>query len=308
MAVQQIKGRRAVSRHLLIKRVRCGESGCISLFCAFFFGGINVFQYFCNENVYIVIMATVKKVGIDELVQDDKNFNKGTKRGEELMRRSLQKFGAGRSVLIDKNDRLIAGNKTQETAMREGIKDVLVVETDGKTLVAVKRTDIDLDSEEGRELALADNVTASVNIDLEYAKMKDELSKEVLKSWEIKEPLKTQTEMLSKLEYNSCYYEPKEKPQIRLEDCVDMSKFEAKIEALKEYDLTDEEREVLRLFAYRFIRIDFESVANYYAFNASEEMKKAIERLRLVLVDNGIDGYVEDGMLRIVNVEEPGND
>ena len=33
-------------------------------------------------------------------------------------------------------------------------------------------------------------------------------------------------------------------------------------------------------FCYRFLKIDFESVANYYAFNASEEMKKAIKAVK----------------------------
>ena len=72
---------------------------------------------------------------------------------------------------------------------------------------------------------------------------------------------------------------------------------------MNEYDLTDKQREVLKLFAYRFIKIDFESVANYYAFNATEEEKKAIERLRLVLVDNGERGFIEDDMLQILNAE-----
>lgn len=35
--------------------------------------------------------------------------------------------------------------------------------------------------------------------------------------------------------------------------------------------------------------------------NASDEEKKAIERLRLVLVDDGVDGYIEDDMMRIMN-------
>ena len=56
-------------------------------------------------------------------------------------------------------------------------------------------------------------------------------------------------------------------------------------------------------FCYRFLKIDFESVANYYAFNASEEMKKAMERLRLVLVDGGVNGFIEDELLRIINTE-----
>ena len=60
---------------------------------------------------------------------------------------------------------------------------------------------------------------------------------------------------------------------------------------------------VLKWFAYRFIKIDFESVANYYAFNASESEQKIMERLRLVLVDGGVEGFIEDELLRIINTE-----
>lgn len=101
----------------------------------------------------------IKKIKITDLVPDDKNLNKGTERGKELIETSVGRFGAGRSVLIDKNNRIIAGNKTQEAAIAKGIKDVIIVETDGTQLVAVKRNDVDLDSREGREMALADNAT-----------------------------------------------------------------------------------------------------------------------------------------------------
>ena len=95
------------------------------------------------------------------------------------------------------------------------------------------------------------------------------------------------TELLSTLQFDPLYYEPKNKPEITLSDCFDTSKFDAKVKALDEYKLTAEQKAVMKMFCYRFIKIDFESVANYYAFNASEEEKKAIERLRLVLVDSG---------------------
>ena len=62
------------------------------------------------------------------------------------MERSLNELGAGRSILIDKNDNIIAGNKTQEAAIKAGITKVRVVETTGDELVAVKRTDVDIDS------------------------------------------------------------------------------------------------------------------------------------------------------------------
>lgn len=112
-------------------------------------------------------MAATKiiETSIDSLVPDNLNANKGTEYGQHLIEESLRKFGAGRSILIDKNNRIIAGNKTVENAANVGLENVIVVETDGNHIVAVKRSDIDLDSEKGREMALADNATGSVNLE-----------------------------------------------------------------------------------------------------------------------------------------------
>jgi superfamily II DNA/RNA helicase len=80
------------------------------------------------------------------------------------MNMSLKELGAGRSILIDKHGNIIAGNKTQKAAIEAGIKKVRIVETTGDELVAVKRTDIDLDSKKGREMALADNTASRLNL------------------------------------------------------------------------------------------------------------------------------------------------
>lgn len=109
-------------------------------------------------------MAKVIETNIESLVPDNKNFNKGTEYGQHLIEESLRKFGAGRSILLDKNNRIIAGNKTTENCANVGLDDVIIVETDGTKLVAVKRTDIDLDSAQGREMALADNATGKANL------------------------------------------------------------------------------------------------------------------------------------------------
>jgi ParB-like nuclease domain. len=114
---------------------------------------------------------------------------------------------------------------------------------------------------------------------------------------------KKETEILSGLEYDPMYFEPEQVPFLSLKDCVDTTLYDAKMKALDEYDLTDEQRQAMKLFAYRFIKIDFEAVANYYCFQAKEEERKAIERLRLVLVDSGnLDGFVQDDLLRIANL------
>ena len=105
-----------------------------------------------------------KIIDIEQLAQDQHNFNKGTEQGQELMERSFKEMGAGRSILIDRNGNIIAGNKSQKAAIAAGIKKVRIIETTGDELVAVKRTDVDIDSAEGRRMAYLDNLTTQVNL------------------------------------------------------------------------------------------------------------------------------------------------
>lgn len=109
-------------------------------------------------------MAKLKDAKLKDLVFDNKNFNKHTEFGMSLIEKSLRNNGAGRSILIDKNNRIIAGNGVTEVAGQIGLDDVQIVETDGTKIIAVKRTDIDLDSKQGREMALADNATGAADL------------------------------------------------------------------------------------------------------------------------------------------------
>jgi len=120
---------------------------------------------------------------IKDLVPDNKNFNKGSEFGNSLIEKSFRKFGAGRSILIDKNNRIIAGNKSIENAGAIGMDDVRIVESDGTKIIAVKRIDIDLDSPIGREMALADNASAKANIVFDAELIEAELSEAVAVEW-----------------------------------------------------------------------------------------------------------------------------
>lgn len=123
-------------------------------------------------------MANTQVKNIADLVPDDRNANKGTERGNAMIERSLRQYGAGRSILIDKHGKIIAGNKTAENAGLIGLEEIVVVPSDGTKLVAVQRTDLDLDSDpRARELALLDNRTSEVNLDWDgelLAAFKDE--------------------------------------------------------------------------------------------------------------------------------------
>lgn len=101
---------------------------------------------------------------ISDLKFDDKNFNKHTQHGMGLLEKSLRENGAGRSILIDKDNNIIAGNGIVEAAGSIGMDKVKIVEVKGDELVAVKRTDISLNSRKGREMALADNATAAEDL------------------------------------------------------------------------------------------------------------------------------------------------
>jgi len=110
----------------------------------------------------------IRTMPISQLILDDKNANKGTKRGRELLGESLEKYGAGRSVVVDRNNRVIAGNKTVEAARAAGLESITVIETDGTSLVAVQRGDLDLRKDKkARELAVADNRVGE--LDLEWS-------------------------------------------------------------------------------------------------------------------------------------------
>jgi 5-methylcytosine-specific restriction endonuclease McrA len=104
---------------------------------------------------------------IQDLAPDDLNANRGTERGGQLIEQSIKSFGLGRSILLDKNNMVIAGNKTLENAAAVGIENVVVVETTGDQLVAVQRVDLDMDEapEMARALGIADNRTAEVNLE-----------------------------------------------------------------------------------------------------------------------------------------------
>lgn len=110
---------------------------------------------------------------LSDLTPDTRNANKGTPRGRKLVRESLKRYGAGRSILLDKNGAIIAGNKTAEAAGAVGMKDVQVVKSDGSKLIAVQRTDLDINDRAARELAIADNRASELGLDWNLDVLKD---------------------------------------------------------------------------------------------------------------------------------------
>ncbi len=112
------------------------------------------------------------------LTPDQNNANRGTERGRHMLETSLRNLGAGRSILLDKHGNVIAGNKTLEVANEIGLDDVQIVQSDGRRLIAVQRTDLDLTDPTGkaRQLAYADNRVGEVDLDFDFAVIQNDIA------------------------------------------------------------------------------------------------------------------------------------
>jgi len=126
---------------------------------------------------------------IADFSTDIQNANRGTERGLYALDESLRRYGAGRSIVVDRDNRIIAGNKTLERASDLGLDEVIVVETDGTKLVAVKRTDLDLFEDDGRArgLALADNRVGQLDLDWDALQVLNDLPDDATFLWSARE-------------------------------------------------------------------------------------------------------------------------
>lgn len=236
----------------------------------------------------------IKEVKLKDLIQDDRNLNKGTEKGKELIERSLRQFGAGRSVLIDKNNRIIAGNKTHENAVELGMDDVIVVETDGSKLVAVKRTDIDLDTKKGREMALADNATVKVDLEWdaeELTGIADDFGIDV-GEWGVGIMEDYGNPYTQKVE--SPVYTAKEDEPPMLDELCDTGKCEELCEKIDGAEAPREVKDFLKLAATRHAVFHYDKIAEYYC-HAPKEVQELMEESALVIIDfeDAIGGVCE---------------
>ena len=106
---------------------------------------------------------------VTDLKFDHKNYRKHGDKNKTLIKRSIEEAGLGRSIVIDADDEIIAGNGLvsqigKDTPLR-------VVETTGDELVVVKRTDLKHGDAKRDALAIYDNSTSDTSeFDIELLK------------------------------------------------------------------------------------------------------------------------------------------
>jgi len=108
-------------------------------------------------------VRNVKTVPIDAIHIDPGNVRVHPERNKATIRASLARFGAGRSIVLDGNNIVRAGNGTVEQARDAGYTEVLVVEPGPNQIVAVKRPD--WSDSVGTAYSIADNTSTDQSED-----------------------------------------------------------------------------------------------------------------------------------------------
>ena len=120
-----------------------------------------------------------------DLIQDENNYRKHSDTNKARIKKSIDEAGLGRSVVIDADGVLVAGNGVQQVIDKD--TPVRVVETDGTELVVVKRTDLHTDDPRRKTLALADNATAD-DVEWDFDAIAEDWSQDEAGEWGVDWP------------------------------------------------------------------------------------------------------------------------
>jgi hypothetical protein len=97
----------------------------------------------------------VEEIDLENIKLDPDNPRAHPEENLVLLEHSAKHLGAGRSILIDENDQLLAGEGFTTGAKRAGMKKAIVIDVEGDQVVAVRRKN--LTEEQKREMKVIDN-------------------------------------------------------------------------------------------------------------------------------------------------------
>jgi hypothetical protein len=227
------------------------------------------------------------KMEIKDLKFDDRNYRIHTEKNKELIKRSLDNYGIGRSIVVDNDNCIIGGNGV--VSQLDSDTPIRVIETTGDELVVVKRTDLSTNDPKRQGLALMENTTSdSGEMDIELAQedfTKEELGFMGVDLMEIdvdgelkKEDNKIYTQKITPPIYEIKGEEPK------LNELLSKDKADKYIKEIENSGLSEDKKQFLKDCATRLIEFDYSKIAEYYC-HQDKEMQDLMEKLALIIID-----------------------
>jgi hypothetical protein len=100
-------------------------------------------------------------VDVDQLQPDPHNRRRHDDRNVTMVADAMRHVGAARSIVVDEDDMVLAGNGVIQAAKEAGITKVRIIDADGTEVIAVRRRGLTPDQK--RALAIYDNRTAELS-------------------------------------------------------------------------------------------------------------------------------------------------
>ena len=222
-----------------------------------------------------------------DLTPDPRNARRHNPRNVGMLEKALGEVGAARSIVIDERGVVLAGNATIEAAGRAGIERVQVVDADGETIIAVRRTG--LTAKQKTRLALYDNRTAEL-ADWDADVIADLLAteRELLDGLFEKDEL---AKLIEGLDDDAKYTTKIEAPIYKVTgekpltiDLYNQERYQILLAEINNAVLPDEIKTFLSISATRHIVFNFSLIAEFYA-HADKQTQGLMENSALVIID-----------------------
>ena len=220
-----------------------------------------------------------EQLTVKDLKLDKRNYNKHNEENKRLIKKSIDECGFGRSVVIDNDGGVICGNGVVSTL--DDNTNIKVVETDGNELVVIRRKDLKREDEKRDKLAILDNSTGKLS-EWDYDLLKEDFEEDYLNSLgiDVKEEIEDET-------YTNKINIPQYEPiglDVDIEDLFNKNKYNELIEEIDKSNLSDNEKEFLKLAATRHIVFDYRNIAEFYT-KATKECQELMEKSALIIID-----------------------
>lgn len=214
----------------------------------------------------------------------------------EYVAKSIKEFGFKVPMVIDKNNVIVTGHTRYKAALELGLDEVPCIVADDLTeeqIKAFRLADNKVSEKSSWNFDLLDEELADLSLDMvDFGFLED------LSNLGLNESIDTETDE-DYDEYSTKITPPQyeitgELPE--MSELVNKDKYLELINNIEKANITDEQKEFLKLSATRHLVFDYSKIAEYYA-HQNKEMQKLMEDSALVIID--IDDAIANGYVRL---------
>lgn len=224
-----------------------------------------------------------------DLVPYEKNTRKHNPEDIEQIKQSIIADGFNDPIGIWGDNIIVEGHGRQIAALEMGLDEVPCIRLDHMT------------DDQRRDYAIRHNRTAELSV-WDFDTLQEEIARLEIEGHDLSGLAFDFGDDLGEAvgnpytgKINIPQYEPSgEKPP--LYSLVDTEKTDSMIEEIDETDLSDDEKDFLKMAAQRHLAFNYKRIADYYA-TASPEMQEMMEKSALVIID--YDDAIANGYTRL---------